>query len=230
MNESDKVYFEKIKKEAENNPFIKVEAASKQIAEILRKSSVSKDGVIQGDLWAYMEAALTGICCGKVAALNAERLMVENASVPNYIGLMKLESETGDFYVGDAINEYLFNSNFSVCNTVAMAYSDFYKCGQMPDVRKLEKSCISNLGKKDYRLWDNLHNPYEEKIQASETYDSINNYLKPFELNDSEKVMAYGMALATVVSKVEDVFPKELNCMEMCIETVICYAHMDYHR
>lgn len=228
MNEMEKMYFENLKKESQQKPFLKVEEASKAIAEMLRKSCLSKDGIVQVDLWVYFAASLTGICCAKMAALNANRLIVENASVSNYVAMMKLDTEIGSFYVGDAIDEYLFHGDFSACRMVGVLYSEFYKHGNMPDVNALEKKCISNLGKKEYRLWDNLHNAYEEKISAAQVYESIDTYLKPFELSDHEKVMSYAMALASVIVKAEGVFPARLNCMEMSMETVIFYAHMDY--
>ena len=38
----------------------------------------------------------------------------------------------------------------------------------------------------------------------------------------------YGIAVAQVIKKVEGIFPKTLNCLEMVLETIVFNAHMDY--
>ena len=84
------------------------------------------------------------------------------------------------------------------------------------------------MGNKDYRVWDNIHNPYEEREDAKSTYENIEKHLEPFGVKNDEMPAVYGIAVAQVIKKVEGIFPKTLNCLEMVLETIVFNAHMDY--
>lgn len=228
MNDADKAFFEKLAKEAEKNTFIKVEAAANEVAEIMKRSCIDNKNMVKGDLWLYLLSVLAGAACARAGAANDKRLLAENMNNPQYMPITKLESDAGIFYIGDAINEYLFNNRYSVWNIISSVYCDMHKDAVLPDVKSIVSRNSANMGKKDYRLWDNLHNPYEEREGAKSTYENIENHLEPFGVRNDEMPAVYAIAAAQVIKKVEGIFPKTLNCLEMVLETVVFNAHMDY--
>lgn len=53
-------------------------------------------------------------------------------------------------------------------------------------------------------------------------------HLEPFKLERIQIPTMFGLVLAEASAKAANVFPKELNCFEMMIETIVFNAHMDY--
>ena len=51
--------------------------------------------------------------------------------------------------------------------------------------------------------------------------------LEPYKLDLGERVSAFALSLANVIAQVEGIFPKELNCLEMSLDTVMYLSHMD---
>lgn len=185
-----------------------------------------------GDVWAYTLAVLSGISCIKTGVANIGKLTKENEGNPRFIPIMKLEKEIGEdaYYVGDVINEYLFNSKYSVWNTFCNIFVNVNKHNikDLPDVNIIVAKNSENMGKSGYKIWDNRHNPCDERLIAKETYETIKKHLEPFKVEDEYIPMMYGIALAQVVEMVAVSFPKHLNCYEMILEAMVCNAHMDY--
>lgn len=228
MNDADKAFFEQLAKEAEKNPFIRIEAAANEVAEMIKRSCTDSANMVKGDLWLYLLSVLAGASCARAGASNDKRLLVENMDNPQYMQITKLGTDAGNFYIGDAINEYLFYNRYSVWNVISSIYGDMHKDAVLPDVKETVNRSIANIGKKDYRIWDNLHNPYEERPDAASTYNNIEKHLEPFGVKSDEMPAVYGIAIAQVIKKVEGIFPKTLNCLEMVLETVVYNAHMEY--
>ena len=205
MNDADKAFFEQLEKESQKNPFIRVEAAANEVAEMLKRSCVDKGNMVKGDLWLYLLSVLAGVSCAKTGAANDKRLLAENIN-----------------------NQYLFNTPYSVWNIISSIYRDMHKDAVLPDIKSVITANSANMGNKDYRVWDNIHNPYEEREDAKSTYENIEKHLEPFGVKNDEMPAVYGIAVAQVIKKVEGIFPKTLNCLEMVLETIVFNAHMDY--
>lgn len=228
MNDADKAFFEQLEKESQKNPFIRVEAAANEVAEMLKRSCVDKGNMVKGDLWLYLLSVLAGVSCAKTGAANDKRLLAENINNPQYMAMVKLETDAGNFYIGDAINQYLFNTPYSVWNIISSIYRDMHKDAVLPDIKSVITANSANMGNKDYKVWDNIHNPYEEREDAKSTYENIEKHLEPFGVKNDEMPAVYGIAVAQVIKKVEGIFPQTLNCLEMVLETIVFNAHMDY--
>ena len=46
-------------------------------------------------------------------------------------------------------------------------------------------------------------------------------------MKKDEYPSVFAMALGIVILKVEDIFPKNLNCLEISMQTMMFFAHMD---
>lgn len=228
MNNLEKAFFASLEKEAERNPLIKVRAAAEEVTEILKESCMKGENMIKGDLWLYYLSVLTGISCIKTAMMNVSRLTKENIDNPEYVPIIKLETDMGVFYMGDAINDYIFYNRDSVWNTLFNIYLSTHKESSVPEIKNIIYRNSANLGRKGYKVWNSLHNPYDERLEAKKIYENIEKHLEPFKLKQEQIPMVYGTALALVLNKVEGIFPKELDCLDMVLETVVFNAHMDY--
>ena len=83
------------------------------------------------------------------------------------------------------------------------------------------------LGKTDARVWNGKKNPNNEINRAFKTYQNVVGRLEPYKLRSEELVSVFALALGTTIIDVENIFPPEISCLKMSVETVIYYAHMD---
>ena len=140
---------------------------------------------------------------------------------------MELDTEAGKFIVGDTINKYLYNSPMSAINIVEFMYSQKNGKDNLPDLENMIKENADNFGNPDYRVWDGNKNPYMEVKNAHTTYQNLVNKLAPYKLSNEEIVSVFAMALGQTIVNVARVFPREMNCLNMSLKTVMFYAHMD---
>ena len=226
MTEQERLFFKQIEEKSKENPMIRIQAASDYITGFLKQSFTTDKG-IQGDMWCYLLATMTGIAAAKASKETYKELMVINLNNQIQIPLTKLETEMGTFWIGDSLNRYIYNSPLSVWNIVMTFYSQKHKDKKLPDLNKALENNSKAIGKSDARVWDGTHNPYEEIENAKNTYDNLRKQLEPYKLEKSEYPSVFAMSLAKVILGVEGIFPKKLNCLEISMQTMMFYAHMD---
>jgi hypothetical protein len=228
MTEQVKVFFEQLEEKSKDNPMLKVEFAAKEISAQIQQACLDDKKVIMGDWCLYMASVLAGISCIKSSKADIIKMRAKIDLNSNSIPLVDVDTVAGKFYVGDLINKYLVNDRFSVINVYYSLYKNRHKDIVMPDIKEVNKKNTSNMGSKEYRLWDNLHNPYEEKDKYSKIYNDLEKHIEPYKIEDNYMPTVYGFVLDEITEKVAGVFPKHLNCYEMAVETVVWNAHMDY--
>lgn len=63
--------------------------------------------------------------------------------------------------------------------------------------------------------------------QARKAYDYICYQLKALDISSSEIRIAFSNALITILEKVSEFFPCDVNCLELSLDIISFYAHMD---
>ena len=226
MTEQEKAFFEKIEEASKKDPFVKVQAASDYISGFLSNAYKTPQG-IRGDHLCYILACLTGVAVGQAAKSGFVNDLINGNSGFMMMPNTKLETDAGIFYVGDSINKYLYNDPKSAVNIICTIYGKKKGNDNIPDLQKIMENSAKKMGNKEARIWDGQHNPYEELPMALDMAKNVFDRLEPYKLDLGERVSAFALSLANVIAQVEGIFPKELNCLEMSLDTVMYLSHMD---
>lgn len=228
MTEKEKMIFKQIEERSKANPMIKVELAAKETSIYTMEFCKDDKGRVGGDAWLYLLSTLAGAACAKISRDIAVEMLLNNSEDKMQMALLPVETEMGKFYFGDAVNKYLCEDRYSVLNVFYNVYSSKHPGTKLPDIINMVKNNASVAGNKDYRVWNNMHNPYQEKDGIDKAYQKIIEHLEPLKLDKKQIPAMFGLVLAEASAKAANVFPKELNCFEMMVETIIFNAHMDY--
>ena len=180
---------------------------------------------VNADSLLYITSVLAGISCVKASMSD---IRYSDAMERFEMPLLPVETEMGTFLVGDVINEYLANGKLSILNIFYSLYKNKQKDVVLPDIQKVVEKNSANMGKAKYRLWNDKHNPYAEKEKFSIIYDGVIKHIEPFNVDAKMMPAVFGFVLNEITGKVAGVFPENINCYEMVLETVIFNAHMAY--
>lgn len=222
MTKEEKKYFEKIDRDSQNNPMIRIKAAADYINGELLKAFNTPRG-INADGMSYILSALTGVAVADIAKQEEVAMILEGSLTSrNRIG-----TDAGYFYMGETVDKYLYNSPMSAICVFEFIYTQKKGEKNLPDLNMLLSNNASEIGKPDVKVWAESKNPYQEIKPAFQTYKSFKTKLAPFKLKNAEVVAAFAMALGFAVANFESVFPKNLNCVEMVLSTAIFYSHME---
>ncbi|MCM1500220.1 MAG: hypothetical protein NC124_17290 [Clostridium sp.] len=230
MKRNEEKFFKHLQKKAKKNPVEKSKAAAEYITNLIKKACTDANG-INGNKWTYMLSMLTGIACSKAAnafvAEEIEALLNGGGGIgTGAAALTKLETEAGDFYIGEALDQCLFLAPYSVWNMSIPIIRQQNPGISIPDIEALVAANAKVMGDKTYRIWDSTFNPYEEIRNARGTFETIGKQLEPYQLNARETMLSYTMSLTYALVSMAGIFPKGKNCVEMAMETVVFIAHM----
>lgn len=220
----EKNFFEELEKKSSNNPMIRIQAASQYIENMLMNAFKTQQGIVC-DRLCYMLSVMSGVSIADTAKNNIGSLF-QNMNDVNYIPRTKLETETGIFWIGSDIDKYIYNHRMSVWNIIKSLYSLKKKESVKIDINQLIENNTKKMGNINSRVW-NDNNPYEEIESAIKTYKNLYDKLEPFKLQKEEHSSVFALALGDVIVKTERLFPKEINVIEQCMDTILFYAHMD---
>ncbi len=156
----------------------------------------------------------------------ADKLSLEHKDDKSYVALYNVETDNEKFYFGEAINEYLFNSKYSTLNIFYSIFRSTNSSKSLPLISKAIDAFVSSIGKGGHRVWDNCHNPYDEKEELLKIYELVLKHIEPFNVDLQYIPAIYGFVLSGIMEKVKNLFPERLNCYEMMLETIIFYSHM----
>lgn len=226
MTEQEEKFFKQLEESARENPVVRIQAAAEYMAGFLKRAYTSEKGT-SGDMWCFMVATMAGISVAEAAKETDKEQMVINLGNPLYMPLTKVDTKMGVFWIGDSLNKYIFNSPLSVWNIVMTLYSQKHKNAKLPDLKNFIDANTKLMGDPKARVWDGKHNPYNEIKDANNTYEKLRRRLEPYKLKKDEYPSVFAMALGMVILKVEDIFPKNLNCLEISMQTMMFFAHMD---
>ena len=225
MTREEKMFFDEIEKKSKNNPIIKVEITAEEISDYLINKCTDSQKRVNADSLLYITSVLAGISCVKASMSD---IRYSDAMERFEMPLLPVETEMGTFLVGDVINEYLANGKLSILNIFYSLYKNKQKDVVLPDIQKVVEKNSANMGKAKYRLWNDKHNPYAEKEKFSIIYDGVIKHIEPFNVDAKMMPAVFGFVLNEITGKVAGVFPENINCYEMVLETVIFNAHMAY--
>lgn len=225
MTREEKMFFDEIEKKSKNNPIIKIEITAEEISDYLINKCTDSQKRVNADSLLYITSVLAGISCVKASMSD---IRYSDAMERFEMPLLPVETEMGTFLVGDVINEYLANGKLSILNIFYSLYKNKQKDVVLPDIQKVVEKNSANMGKAKYRLWNDKHNPYAEKEKFSIIYDGVIKHIEPFNVDDKMMPAVFGFVLNEITGKVAGVFPENINCYEMVLETVVFNAHMAY--
>lgn len=228
MTEKEKIIFKQIEEKSKSNPMVKIELAAKETAIYTMGFCKDDKGRVGGDSWLYLLSTMAGVSCAKISRDVAAEMLLESNEDKIRMPFVPIETPIGKFYFGDAVNKYLFADKFSVINVFYNVFSKKNSDVKLPDVASIVNNNAKVVGDENYRVWNNLHNPYAEKNVNNKAYEKIIEHLEPFKLERKQIPAMFGLVLAEASAKAANVFPKELNCFEMMVETIVFNAHMDY--
>jgi len=227
MTREEEVFFKKIEEESKNNPMARINAASNYITGVLANAFTTKKG-LNGNQFVFILSTLTGVAVAKTAKEDNQCSMSDLLNNPSAVFCNKLETDAGIFWVGDKLNKYLYEGPIPVWGILLTMVE--YKHGKdnLPKLEPYIERTAKRLGDPNLKLWNGDCHPYKEREDAGNTYESLRKSLEPFKLKVNEYYIAFAMSLANAIMKVEDTFPKKLNCFDMSVETMLYFAHMDY--
>lgn len=223
-----KMFLEKLKKESNDSPMVKINASANECLRIIRQASTNEKKEVIIDRFIYIAAALAGVSCVKAALEYDIELKINENNKKEYMSIYKVDTEAGTFLYGDAINKFLITDEYSVWNLAAGVYKKNKLKKKIPDITELVKNNIANCSKKDYKLWNSSREPYREIEDVKATFKNILKYLDNFELKQEQIPVVFAVVLQNAIEEVEKVLPKNVNCLEMAMETVIYFAHINY--
>ncbi|MBR1693195.1 MAG: hypothetical protein IJ711_10560 [Lachnospiraceae bacterium] len=226
-NDLKEGFFRFLQGKSKEDPSILTKAAAGECFQLLKKACTNEKNQIYGDMMLYYASGFAGIACLKAALDNAPKLMLSSENASEYMGLYKIETDTGIFYIGEAINEYLISRDNSVWNLAQEGFLKNHKKDTIPDIEQILSKNAKNFGNKEYRIWNNMHDPYTENKMAQTAYESYLKHLAPYKIGAERMPEVFGIVISEIISQSANIFPKELNCLEMVMETVSFYAHMD---
>lgn len=203
-----------------NNSPKKTEIAAAFISDFLKRCSNENNKVVV-DYYLYLAASLTGISCAVAAKQEFAANNINSNGTNNSLAV--IETESGNFFYGDILNDLLYESNDSVWSMICEAN----KTSNLPDIQKIINDTAKKIGKKDAKVWNEQHDPYEEVNHARKAYDHICGQLKTLDISALEMKIAFSNALISIIGEVSKFFPSEVNCIELALDTICFYAHMD---
>lgn len=93
---------------------------------------------LRGDIWLYIASVLAGMSCLKAAV---DDIQNSDGIVRFELSLLAIETEMGEFVVGDELNEYIVNGNFSVINVFYSLCRHNQKGVNLPVIQEMVENC-----------------------------------------------------------------------------------------
>ena len=160
MTKQEEIFFRQIEEKSKEEPMIKVEYAAKEIAMYIQEYCMDEERRVKGDLWLYLASVLGGISCIKASKASFINIPEKRLDDEDFMPLVEIDTKMGKFYIGDLINEYLINGQFSLINVYCVLCTNTHKDFVMPDIKAAVEKNSSNMGKEYFRIWNNFHNQY----------------------------------------------------------------------
>ena len=204
----------------------RIRLASDFIIAIMKRVYTSPQG-LAGDALCYMLASLVGVSISMEKIKVVVDKLIDGSGRGEQLPIIKVETKGGIFWMGSSIDTMLFQTPNSALNIITTLYKQNHRENIEIDCSKLIQDVMKNIGNPNAKVWNGYHNPYVELSQIKEVYKGLIDKISSINMQNWEMVSALSFALIETIIKVENVFPKELNCLSMSIETLIFYSHMD---
>lgn len=159
-------------------------------------------------------SGLAGYACHQAVKANHEPFIV---------------AETADhrkFYMGDAVNQYLLEGNYSVLSFCNGFFDHFAKGESRPDVLEIVKKEVSVIGDPDYRIWD-LYQPEEVYREIQNCWDGIyGNMTSVYCQSPQEWPVLFAIVLQNLMVNALQAVPAAV-LYSMALECAIYISKMD---
>lgn len=220
--QTDEEIFAKVEEQRKEDPYIGVKLGAEDIYNILCDSMRDSEGKIDANSLLFYTAGLTGYVC---QAAVWEKYVVRQKIPVNQV-FHVVSTEIGkDFYFGDAINQYVLESQYSVWRLVAGMYQHLYQGAPAPDIIPIVDKIASVIGKEDYKLCGAV-----SADDIIEQYHMIWNSLKPricrYCAEADEWPILFGLVMQKVMELAKDVVAPE-DCINIVMESVIYLSKVD---
>ena len=128
---TDEEKFAQIEEQRKEDPYIGVKLGAEDIYHILCNSMRDSDGKIDGNSLLFYTAGLTGYVCQ--AAVWEKYIARQNMPVNQVFEVVSTEIGK-DFYFGEAVNQHVLTSAYSIWKLVAGMYQHLYQGAPVPDI------------------------------------------------------------------------------------------------
>jgi|GEM_PF-817148 hypothetical protein len=216
----NQVFKQVLDKAAVEDPLIYAKAGAQEIWNILLTALKEPDGRINANnvlLWA---SGLSGIACqasvwekSKLTGTTAQFVVVETINGRK-------------FYMGDALNKPLLESQYSIWSLAAGIYRKLLPYKPLPNLEELVVNCTNMIGNEEYRIWGEV-NPYTMVPEYITVWKSLERKIKHSCSNPDDWSLMFGLVLQKALEMSYKVVPEDKNCLEMAMENALFTAKLD---
>lgn len=216
----DQAFKQALDKAYEDDPFVYVKAGTQEIWHILTRAFKEPDGRINVNNILLWTSGLSGIACQACVWEKAKQTGTKAQ-------FDVLEVEGGrKFYMGEELNKFLFESQYSVWSLASKIYSDLEPSKPLPDLEELIKHCVNMFGNEEYRIWGEI-NPYDKAIEYAKLWKTLEGKIKQLCTNSDQWPLMFGLVLQKALEMAYKVIPEDKNGLEMVMENVLFTAKLD---
>lgn len=159
-------------------------------------------------------SGLAGYACHQTVKANHEPFVV---------------AETTDhkkFYMGDAINKYLLEDQYSVLSFCNGFFDNFAKGETRPDAIEIIKKEVSVIGDKNYKIWD-IYQPNDVYSEIKDCWDGIyHNMTAEYCQSPQEWPVLFAIVLQNIMIIASQAVPAPV-LYSMALECAIYISKMD---
>ena len=213
---------EHLEEQRKTDPLIGAKVGAKMIYSQIVENLKETDNKLNVDNLLLVCSGLAGMSCQMTV-----RKLAELKQLPLKQVLILVEYKNGKKYLmGDNLNYFLLESQFSVYHLVLGIYHHIVPEKPLPDMHQYVRTCIDNLGKENYKLWDKILEQDIKKINFSfweKSHAVAERYCKTPE----ELPILYGLILQNAMEMAIKVIDAE-KVLDLTIENILFSAKLDY--
>lgn len=216
----NQVFNQYLEKSAVDDPLVYAKVGAQEIWYVITSVLKEPDGRINVNNVLLWTSGLSGIACQ--ASIWEKALQTGTTTELIVIGT----TSGRKFYIGNALNKFLLESQYSIWNLAAGTYRQFMPSKPLPDLEELVKQSVNMIGNEEYRIWGEV-DPYNMVIEYTKVWKSLESKIKFLCNNPDHWPLMFGLVLQKALEMVNQVLPEDKNCLEMAMENVLFTAKLD---
>ncbi|MDD3124063.1 MAG: hypothetical protein PHC62_11250 [Candidatus Izemoplasmatales bacterium] len=216
----DQVFKQTLDKTATEDPLIYAKVGAKEIWHVLTTALKDSDGRINATNVLLWTSGLSGIACQASVWEKAKQTGTKAQFV-----VAKVKSGR-NFYLGDALNKPLLESQYSIWSLAAGVYRKLAPSKPLPDLSELVTHCMNMIGNEEYLVWGEV-NPYNMISEYAKTWKVLESKIKYSCSNPDHWPLLFGLVLQMALEMAYKVMPENKNCLEMAMENALFTAKQD---
>lgn len=159
-------------------------------------------------------SGLAGYACHQAVKASGEPFVVAETT------------ERKKFYMGDALNQYLLEGKYSVLAFCNGFFDNFAKDEVRPDAIEIVKKAVSDIGNRNYKIWD-IFPPDYVYTEIKNCWNGIyNNMTAAYCESPQEWPVLFAIVLQNIMVIASQVVPKAA-LYSLALECAIFISKMD---